>query len=78
MPTEAQKLANKNYRKRIKGTPQGEIFLEKLRQYGKKSFNKRYHNDANFHAIHLAQANARAYYLNDNDQFLRAIRKLYI
>ena len=75
--SEAQKRANINYRKRIKGTPQGEIFNEKLREYAKRSFNKRYNNNPTFHDNHLAQANSRAYYLNDKDQFLRAIRRLY-
>ena len=78
MVTEAQKKANINYRKRIRNTPQGEIFLEKLREYSKKSFNKRYNEDPVFRAHHLAVANSRAYYLNDNDQFLRAIRKLFV
>ena len=77
MVTEAQKKANINYRKRIKGTPQGDVFLEKLREYSKKSFNKRYNENPVFRAHHLAVANSKAYYRNDNDQFLRAVRVLF-
>jgi hypothetical protein len=74
----AQKRATTNYRLRLKGTEKGEILLDKCRGYARKSFNKLYHENPDFRTAHLKQCNSRAYYLNDDDQFLRSIRKLFI
>jgi hypothetical protein len=75
--SEAQKRATAAYRARLKGTEKGEILAEKCRGYARKSFNKLYRENEEFRKAHLIDCNQRAYYLNDNDQFLRAIRKLY-
>ena len=77
MVSEAQKRATTNYRLRLKGTPKGDELLDKCRSYARKSFNKLYSENEAFRIQHLADCNRRAYYLNDNDQFLRCIRKLY-
>lgn len=78
MVSEAQKRATANYRLRLKGTEKGEILSEKCRGYARKSFNKLYHENIEFKMHHLAQCNSRAYYLNDKDQFLKSIRRLYL
>ena len=74
----AQKRATANYRARLKGTEAGEILAEKCRGYARKSFNKLYRENEEFRKAKLADCNSRAYYLNDKDQFLRSVRRLYL
>jgi hypothetical protein len=78
MVSAAHMRATAAYRLRLKGTPKGDELLEKSRGYARKSFNKLYSENEAFRIQHLADCNRRAYYLNDNDQFLRCIRKLYV
>ena len=79
MPTtEAQKRATNAYRLRLKNSENGDVFAEKCRGYARKSFNKMYRENEEFRIAKLAYANSREYYLNNNDQFLRCIRRLYI
>ncbi len=76
--SEAQKRATANYRARLKGTEKGERMAEMCRGYARKSFNKLYRENPEFRIAKLADCNSRAYYLNDKDQFLRSVRKLFI
>ncbi len=74
MVSEAQKAAQKRYMDKIRHT---DHFIQLSRGYSSKYCKKRYETDANFREERKRSALLYAYYKNDNDQYLLAVRKLF-
>ncbi len=74
MVSDAQKAAQRKYMAKVRHT---DHFIELSRGYSSKYGKKRYETDAVFRAERIRTANLYAYYKNDKDQYLLAVRKLF-
>ena len=75
MVSEAQKISQRKYINKVKNT---ERFIELTRVYSSTYGKKRYKNNDEYRAQRLRSANLYAYYKNDDDQFLKCVRKLFL
>lgn len=74
MVSEAQKAAQRRYIDKVKHT---DHFIQLSRGYSSAYGKRRYETDPVFREERRHSARLYAYYKNDNDQFLSAIRKLF-
>lgn len=75
MVSDSQKASQRRYIKKVKNTAH---FIELTRGYSSAYGKKRYKEDNDYRAQRLRSANLYAYYKNDDDQFLKSVRKLFI
>jgi hypothetical protein len=75
MVSDAQKASQRKYIAKVKDTAH---FIELTRGYSSAYGKKRYKENDEYRAQRLRSANLYAYYKNDDGQFLKCVRKLFL
>lgn len=70
-------LAQKNYMQRIRAAKEGNPVYEKIKQYNREAFKRRYTEDEDFRAAKNEYSRLRAYYNDHENGTLRALRHLF-